>query len=230
MACVMPALPPPPPSSHPQPSPPPPSPPPPSPPPPPSHLDCAGPVAPLEIAPLVTPVGYEVIPLLRGGKKKRRIGARNFTYVCVHDLDKYTCSECHGSGLCEHKQRRTLCKICGGGSYCKHGRRRYRCADCKCVRGAEGLVPLQDEPQCPICLDLVTVRLCEEGTSATRSTRSIPIDTTCPLKAQCCGTTYHLSCLQANQQHSSVSEAPCPICRSTRLGRQVRLATRENLF
>ena len=101
MACVMPALPPPPPSSHPQPSPPPPSPPPPSPPPPPSHLDCAGPVAPLEIAPLVTPVGYEVIPLLRGGKKKRRIGARNFTYVCVHDLDKYTCSECHGSGLCE---------------------------------------------------------------------------------------------------------------------------------
>jgi hypothetical protein len=46
----------------------------------------------------VTPVGYEeeVIPLLGGGKKKRRIGARKFTYLCVHDLDKYNCSECHG--------------------------------------------------------------------------------------------------------------------------------------
>ena len=51
----------------------------------------------------VTPVGYEeeVIPLLGGGKKKRRIGARKFTYLCVHDLDKYNCSECHGSRLCE---------------------------------------------------------------------------------------------------------------------------------
>ena len=49
----------------------------------------------------VTPVGYEVIPLRDGGKKKRRIGARNFTYLCVHDLDKYNCSECHGSRLCE---------------------------------------------------------------------------------------------------------------------------------
>jgi hypothetical protein len=46
----------------------------------------------------VTPVKYEeeVIPLLGGGKKKRRIGARKFTYFCVHDLDKYSCSECHG--------------------------------------------------------------------------------------------------------------------------------------
>ena len=49
----------------------------------------------------VTPVGYEVILLRGGGKKKRRIGARNFTYLCVHDLDKYNCSECHGSRLCE---------------------------------------------------------------------------------------------------------------------------------
>jgi len=130
----------------------------------------------------------------------------------------------------QHKQRRTRCKIREEGSYCKHGQLCYQCSGCLCVRGTEDLIQPQDEPQCPICLDLVTVRLCEEGTSATRSTRSIPIDTTCPLKAQCCGTTYHLSCLQANQQHSSVSEAPCPICRSTRLGRQVRLATRENLF
>jgi hypothetical protein len=299
----------------------------------------------------VTPVGYEVILLRGGGKKKRRIGARNFTYLCVHDLDKYNCSECHGSRLCEvrpfvlaipvnhhhhdpawrslptrpeaatgvshtrcyqrvptvgppparalqHKQRRTRCKICEEGSYCKvphynfvhhstphcptaspphhlttspahqptspppthqpssplpitrppshtralalvtsfcpslsqHGQLRYQCSGCLCVRGTEDLIQPQDEPQCPICLDLVTVRLCEESTSATRSTRSNPTDTTCPLKAQCCGTTYHLSCLQANQQHSSVSEALCPICRSTRLGRQVRLATRADLF
>jgi len=287
----------------------------------------------------VTPVGYEVILLRGGGKKKRRIGARNFTYLCVHDLDKYNCSECHGSRLCEvrpfvlatpvnhhhhdpawrslptrpeaakesatpgainaylqltpppppraralqHRKRRTRCKICEEGSYCKvphynfvhhstphcptaspphhlttspahqptsppahqptsppahqptspppitrppshtralalvtsfcpslsqHGQLRYQCSGCLCVRGTEDLIQPQDEPQCPICLDLVTVRLCEEGTSATRSTRSNPTDTTCPLKPQCCGTTYHLSCLQANQQHSSVSEAP----------------------
>ena len=114
-------------------------------------------------------------------------------------------------------------------SLLQHGRRRYRCADCKCVRGAEGLVPLQDEPQCPICLDLVTVRLCEEGTSATRSTRSNPAAATGSLKAQCCGNTYHLSCLQANQLHSNASEAPCPVCRSTALGRQVRHAARTSL-
>ena len=42
-----------------------------------------------------------------------------------------------------------------------------------CVRGAEGLIPPQDEPQYPICLDLVTVRLCEEGTSATRSEHAL---------------------------------------------------------
>ena len=114
-------------------------------------------------------------------------------------------------------------------SLLQHGRRRYRCADCMCVRGAEGLTPLQDEPQCPICLDLVTVRLGEEGTSATRSTRSNPAAATGSLKAQCCGVTYHLSCLQANQLHSNASEAPCPICRSTTLGRQVRHATRTSL-
>jgi hypothetical protein len=302
----------------------------------------------------VTPVGYEVILLRGGGKKKRRIGARNSTYLCVHDLDKYNCSECHGSRLCEvrpfvlaipvnhhhhdpgwrslptrpeaatgvshtrcyqrvptvdpppprvrystnneghdarsvRKVPTARCRIITSfitrhltappphrpttspfhqptspeptspppthqpssplpitrhpshtralvlvTSFCpslsQHGQLCYQCSGCLCVRGTEDLIQPQDEPQCPICLDLVTVRLCEEGTSATRSTRSIPIDTTCPLKAQCCGTTYHLSCLQANQQHSSVSEAPCPICRSTRLGRQVRLATRENLF
>ena len=51
----------------------------------------------------VTPVGYEeeVIPLLGGGKKKRRIGARYFTYLCIHDRDKYNCRKCHGSRLCE---------------------------------------------------------------------------------------------------------------------------------
>ena len=284
----------------------------------------------------VTPVGYEVILLRGGGKKKRRIGARNFTYLCVHDLDKYNCSECHGSRLCEvrpfvlatpvnhhhhdpawrslptrpeaakesatpgainaylqltpppprarvrysteneghdarsvRKVPTARCRIITSfitrhltappphrpttspphqpisppahqptsppahqptspppitrppshtralalvTSFCpslsQHGQLRYQCSGCLCVRGTEDLIQPQDEPQCPICLDLVTVRLCEEGTSATRSTRSNPTDTTCPLKPQCCGTTYHLSCLQANQQHSSVSEAP----------------------
>eukprot|EP00620_Florenciella_sp_RCC1587_P000081 CAMPEP_0182600944 /NCGR_PEP_ID=MMETSP1324-20130603/91235_1 /TAXON_ID=236786 /ORGANISM="Florenciella sp., Strain RCC1587" /LENGTH=151 /DNA_ID=CAMNT_0024818853 /DNA_START=168 /DNA_END=623 /DNA_ORIENTATION=- len=74
----------------------------PPPPPPPSDLDCTGSVAPgaMMMHP-VTPVGYEVILLRGGGKKKRRISARNSTYLCVHDLDKYNCSECHGSRLCE---------------------------------------------------------------------------------------------------------------------------------
>ena len=73
---------------------------------------------------------YETVALEGGGYKRRKVGAKKWSYMCEHDRQKSACKECGGSSVCEHGRRRSRCKECGGSSMCEHGRERHRCKEC----------------------------------------------------------------------------------------------------
>ena len=84
---------------------------------------------------------YMKVPLEGGGFKRRRVGAKEWRYMCQHGERKTQCTQCGGASVCEHGRRRNRCKECGGSSVCEHGRLRYRCKECggkgTCKHGRE---------------------------------------------------------------------------------------------
>ena len=86
--------------------------------------------------PLVSPAAtvngeYEEVPTANGGYKRRRVGAKQWRWMCHHGRQRSTCKECGGLSICEHGRRRSECKECGGASICEHDRRRSTCKVCE---------------------------------------------------------------------------------------------------
>lgn len=47
---------------------------------------------------------YELKHLPDGGAKRRRIGARQWQYYCVHQRQRNKCKDCGGSSICIHNR------------------------------------------------------------------------------------------------------------------------------
>ena len=67
------------------------------------------------------------------------VNIKNTTQFCEHNKVRYTCKECHGSGICEHNKHKTICIECRGALICEHLKRRYICKICNNIKICIGI-------------------------------------------------------------------------------------------
>ena len=53
-----------------------------------------------------------------------------FSSKCEHDILRYSCKKCKGTGICHHNKEKRYCKECGGSHICPHNRRKEQCREC----------------------------------------------------------------------------------------------------
>lgn len=49
---------------------------------------------------------------------------------CIHEVLKYRCRKCKGSGICQHDKQRQTCKDCKGSRICEHQKIKSQCKEC----------------------------------------------------------------------------------------------------
>ena len=62
-----------------------------------------------------------------------------FGHKCEHNIKRWACIECKGSGTCQHNKQKSRCRECDGSAFCEHNKQKIRCHECGgsqvCVHG-----------------------------------------------------------------------------------------------